>query len=362
MPTQKDTPTIEVVNGANAVSGRVQTLMANDFDVRALRPYIDNKSKRMFIDNSGGGVTPVGNAVLRKDEWRYLDEEVVNIYRTRLRGVADLINAGLSMSLPNAMGITSYEYEDASDMTGAEMNMDGITRGDDDRIEYQLRRLPIPIIHKGFHFNARVLAARRRNGIPLSTEHAAVAAAKVAEYQENILFNGTSNFAFDSGTIYGYTDHPNRNTGSLTAKWDHAISDSSGAAGGEVIINDVRAMKTALIADRRYGPYVLYVPTNYETVLDDDYRAAGDDRTVRQRILQLDGIADVRVSDYLSDDNVLLVQMSRDTVRWVNGFGATPVQWDEQGGMLTRFRVMAIGLPLILKDQTGRSGIAHYTG
>jgi len=210
------------------------------------------------------------------------------------------------------------------------------------------------VIHKDFSFSIREIEASRSGNMPLDTTMAELAARKVAEKVEEILFTGASTYTFGGGTIYGYTDEPNRNTGSLTGNWDESAQD------GSDILGDVIAMKQAAISDRAYGPYVLYVPTNYEATLDDDFKASSD-VTIRERILRISNIQDVKVADKLTDDNVLLVQMTSDVIRLVNGLPITTVQWDSEGGMKINFKVMVIQVPQTRHDQSGRCGIVHYS-
>jgi hypothetical protein len=58
---------------------------------------------------------------------------------------------------------------------------------------------------------------------------------------------------------------------------------------------------------------------------------------------------------------VILVQMSTDVVDWLDGLQPTTVMWESHGGMMIHFKVMMIGAPRIKADQSGQSGIVHYT-
>ena len=290
---------------------------------------------------------------LRKDEWKQYDEAVLKAALRRFVGIADLERLGLTYDLQGkGMAKTVLEYETASDMGDASMNMDAVDRGDTDRPEYVLNFLPLPIVFKDFDINLRVLEASRQGGSPLDTTNAESAAEKVAERLENMLFNGASSYTFGSGTIYGYTDYPYRNTYSLGTDW---ASDT-----GQNILTDVRGMKQASITDRHYGPWILYVPAAYETKMDDDYYIATDThQTIRQRILAIQGIMDVKVSDYLATGNVLLVEMAPTTVRLVKGLPITNLQWDESGGLKLCYKVMTIAVPQLRANQDGKCGIVH---
>ena len=292
------------------------------------------------------------NATLRKDEWKHYDLAVVQAAQERLVGVADLMGRGLVLRIANGLGKTVLEYEDASDIEGAQLSMDGVTRGLNDRIEYDLKFMPLPIIHKDFQINVRVLNASRTTGASLDTAMAELSARKVAEKEEELLFQGSSSYTFGGGTLYGYVDAPNRNTVTLALAWDNV------AKTGEQILTDVKNMKQASIDALHYGPWVLYIPTAYETVLDGDFKA-NSDKSIRTRLLEIAGIEDIKVVDKLAANNVVLVQMTSDVVRMVEGLPLTTVEWQTEGNMIFHFKVMTIAVPQVRADQEGNSGITH---
>jgi uncharacterized linocin/CFP29 family protein len=292
------------------------------------------------------------NDTLRKDQWKQMSDQVVKIATERLVGIGDLARAGLDIPIENGLGTTIYEYEDESDMNPAILSMDGLVKGQNDTLEYTLKGLPLPIVHKDFQIGIRKLEASRRGASPLDFTQAQIASRKVAEKIEDILFNGASAYTFGTYTIRGYTDATTRNTGSLTAAWDSAT--------GAQILGDVQSMIQSAFDDLHYGPFMLYVPGGYMTALGDDYKAESD-KTIRQRLMDLEGIRGIRVSQKLAADQVVLVEMQAETVQVVNAMPVTVVQWETHGGMLLNFKVMAIMIPLIRADQEGRSGLQHYS-
>ena len=292
------------------------------------------------------------NGTLRRDEWKALDEMVLEISRTRLSGIQDLIDNNLTKSLGNAMGTTVLEYHSISDAMEADLTMDGVTRSKGDRPKYETHYLPIPIIHSDFEINARVLAASRSLGNALDVDAGAAAARKVADKLEAMLFTDTT-YTFGGGTIYSYLNHPDRNTVSLGTAW---TSDTAAN-----ILTDVFNMKQASIDAKHYGPWMLYIPTAYEVVLDKDYDATTPGKTIRERILQIAGIKGIKVVDTLTAANVLLVQMTSDVVRLVQGMGIQTVQWDTEGKFVSKFKVLTIAVPQIRSDQDGNSGIVHLS-
>jgi hypothetical protein len=300
------------------------------------------------------------NGTLRRDEWKELDQAVQRISEIRLGGVQDLIDNNLVYNLGNAMGTTVLEYHSISNAMTAVVTMDGVTRGPGDRVTYQTHYLPIPIIHVDFEINARALAASRSLGNPLDVDNVERGTRKINEMLETMLF-GTSDTPYGFGTagddgynsIYSYCDHPKRNTGSLTGAWT--------ALTGAQIITDVTNMKQASINDKHYGPWMLYVPTAYETVLDKDYDATTPGTTIRERIMKIAGIKGIKVIDTLAAGTVLLVQMTTDTVRLIRGMGVQVVEWMTEGQFITKYKVMTIQVPQIRADQDGNCGVIHYS-
>jgi uncharacterized linocin/CFP29 family protein len=214
--------------------------------------------------------------------------------------------------------------------------------------------MPLPITHKEFQINVRNLIATRRSGSKLDTSQAALAARLVAEQIESSLYKGVTITA-GGGTIYGLCTEPARNTGGLTAAWN--------AASGAQIIGDVLTMMGVLAADNMYGPYELHVSIDAWNHMQDDFKA-NSDRTILERVLAIQGIEAVRPSSYLTggaNNQVVLFQTSSDVVDIVDGLQPTTVQWDDDGGMSTNFKVMSIMVPRVKSDVAGQSGVAHYT-
>lgn len=292
------------------------------------------------------------NATLRHEEWKYYDNSIIAAYQKRLVGVADLLSRGLVLRPPNGIASTVLQSQKISDMNDAELSMDGLTRTENDRQVYDSDYLPLPFIHKDYQINDRHLrSSRAGGGSALDATQAEVAARKVAERAETILFNGVS-YTYGSGTIYGYLTAPNKNTYSITVKWDDSACD------GEIILADVLAMKQLLIAKGYYGPFGMYIPTEYETALDEDFKSEGD-KTVRERLMEITGLELVKTADVMTAGNVVMTQLTSDVVRVVEAMPPTNVQWSTQGGMLHHFKVMSVQIPQLRSNYDSYSGVVH---
>lgn len=367
---------VDLISNDGKVLGEVANAFANQnrLDPNRMRPFIGADGKSYFSVYKGGEVDDPANyavvpaintnATLRRDEWKQLDEAVVRAQDYRLGGIEDLRTRGLTYTLGNAMGTTVLEWHDVQGDLTADLTMDAVTRTQGNRVDWQHNYIPIPIVHVDYEINARALATSRNMGNPLDTTMAERAARAVLEKLENMLFtNLTYSFgekdSRSRNTIYSYVNHPDRNLASLGTAWD----DSS--VTGKNIVDQVIAWKQQSINDRHYGPWMIYIPTGYETILDEDYVGSTPDTapntTIRQRIMQIDRILGIKVIDTLAADNVLFVQMTPDVVRLVQGMGLQNVEWQTEGKFITKYKVLTIQVPQIRADADGRSGVLHIS-
>jgi hypothetical protein len=337
-------------------------LMANGGDPNALRPWV-GADGRSYIARPTGRLTANGApeykafvtnapATLRKDQWIQLDTAVVRAAQSRLSAVADLRSRGLVTNIPDGLGTISLEYEKQSDITAATISMDPVRQGLNDRPEYTLHSLPLPVIHKDFQFTLRqVLASRNRPGTAVDTTTAELAGRKVAEEAERLLLGESSTYAYGGGTVYGYKNFPQRLTKALTAPT---------AANHPTTVSEVIAMRELSVANQFYGPWVLYYSPAWYGFMDEDYSTTLNQAwTLRQRLQAIEGIQAIKPCDFLSGTTLLLVQMTSDVVREVIGMDITTVQWESHGGMMLNFKVMAIMVPQLRSEYSGKTGIVH---
>lgn len=293
------------------------------------------------------------NATLRKDEWERVDERVNRVLRQRLTVADDLRQRGLVE--PLSLGTLIRITERLEDFDEAEISYDGDTSPRRDRPSFLQDQRPVPVIAKDFTINWRQLAASRERGEPLDTTAAETAARKVRDKLQDLLTNGVASGGPTGGGIPGITSAANRITVALDYHWDTANAD---------IIGDVQAMLDAAYAKNLFGPFVLYVPKNYWAVIQGDYSAQKGDRTYMERILAFADIEEVRPNDSLANDNVTLVQMTRDVMDLSEAQSVTTVQW-EKNPFVTNFRVLTVAGPHIKSIETDGgetvNGIVHLS-
>jgi uncharacterized linocin/CFP29 family protein len=344
-----------ILNG-RAVGSVASRLLAANFDMGVLRPYIGNDGRSYITVNQNGKpvAMPITNAdaTLRKYDWEILDEAIIKAAKPRLRAVADLRSRGLTFSVPNGMGKTVLESQNQSDVSAAVISMDGLRQSQSDRPVFDLVGLPLPIIHKDFQFSARQIASSRNGGSPLDTSTAELASRRVSEMAEQMLLGTAADYGYAGYTIQGYTSYTNRLMKTITAP------TASGWTGATTVA-EVLEMRQQSRDAFYYGPWMLYNSPAFDVYLDEDYSTLKGDLTLRDRLKKIGDIQDVRTLDYLTGYTLLLVQMTSDVVREVIGMDVTTVQWESQGGMQLNFKVMCIMVPQIRTDYNGNTGIVH---
>lgn len=332
--------------------------------------------------------SPVFNATsLRKEEWIELDKVVLKAARYRLRAWADLSKAN-SFGGFNAMSKLILEHETQSDPGEAIVDMDGITEGRTDAPQYQLQGLPLPITHSDFWYSSRRLAVSRNTGTPLDTTMGEAAGRRIAEMIERTTIGNETGIAYGGNStqvggygrtsaVYGYLNFPTR-----LVKTNAYLPTGLGRSGTgwtpADTLKDVLAARQSLYNNKFFGPFVLYHSNDWDTYLDNDYILTGGNvatQTLRQRLESIEDITSVRRLDLmfataptaggpgytagtaLSPFTMLLVQMTPDVARAINGMDITTVQWETKGGMQLNFKVMCIQVPQLRADFYGNAGI-----
>lgn len=357
-------PAQDLIIDGNAQGDVASRLLACNMDARHLRPFIGNDGRSYISQDDPSGkrddngnpiqvAVPVRNttATLRKEEWIMLDTAITKAALPRLKAVADLRAAGLTYSVPG-MNYTVLQSERMSDINPAVISMDPDRESPSDRPHFDLVGLPLPITHKDFHFSARQLAVSRNGQSPLDTSMAEGSGRKVAEMIEQLTLGTLDEYAFGGYTLYGYTNFPSALTKVIT----------SPEASGWVpltLLNEVLDMRGQARSAYHFGPYLLYFSSAWDRYLDSDYSTAYPAVTVRDRLLKLDDINDIRTLDYLSGYQILLIQMTTDVVRLVMGMDITTIQWETHGGMRLNFKVLALIVPQLRADFNGNTGIVH---
>lgn len=291
------------------------------------------------------------NSLLREREQIDLDTAVMTTARGLLAGVEDLRSAGLVRNVGLGAIISQYQKVSGMDSSAVTVDLSMARHSEQDRVEYTTVGVPVPIVSIGFNIEARQLAASRRNGSGIELDHVVEATRLVTEAIEDIVFNGAS-VKTEGAVLYGYRTHPNRNT-------------TTGSSWGTVanIETEVLEAIAAAEADNHFGPFMLYVnKAQYAQMRVRIAASAGGDRTAYELISQMPEIRGIKRSMKLAAGEFLLVELDRRTVDLAVGMDLSVIPWEERGGMVQHWKVMAAMAPRIKSDFDLNSGIVHSTG
>lgn len=331
-------------------------------DPGILRPFQHDGKCYVSIFNKLKGKrethrVPYNAATLPHEVWLEIDQAVSRTAQSELRAVKDLKSAGLTRVIPNGFSVMALMEQKANRIGTAVVGMDPQAGFVSDRQVVTTSLLPLPCIWSGFSFGAREMAVSKRGGMPLDIVGAEDAMRSCALMAEKMLIGNSDYDQYQdvaNAKIYGYTDFTSRNTFSITAP------STSGWA-GSTLIGELLGARQTLINEYQKKPYVIYLSPAWAQYLDDDYYRAADagNKTIRQRVLDIDGFTELRELDELTGWDILIVAMKSNVVREVVGMDWTVVQWEELGGQKLSWMVLGIYVPQLRADYDGNCGINH---
>ena len=270
------------------------------------------RNKELFAANvkafeSGPGIISRANSTLPHEAWIQYDTAVLRAARSRLVIYNDLVAMGLVE--PISFGTTIARYQKTTEFVEARVSMDGDTDGDFDRVTYDESGVPIPFIHSDWYIGARQLVASQNSeiGEPLDVTSSERAGRVVAEKIEQMIFNGNSVRA-DGNTIPGLTTLAERATVTFTNKWN------ANNVTAEHILEGFKALLDEAYSQDNYGPFNLYVAKDIWAEIQSDYSTQKGDRTLKERIEAYEEVNRVRPGDSLPNGNVILLNMSRESI------------------------------------------------
>lgn len=333
-------------------------LLANA--LRAGHPFIRNGQ----IDRRALYQAMAQNNTLREDATRSIDPIIEGVGRRTLRAVADV--SGLRTGLEKGVGSTSYEYDRITPVGEATQGMSILDMGPRDLVTFARTAIPVPVTGSQFRLDARHLAAGRGMGESVDQTNITEHTRSVFEKLEDTLVNG-SDVVLGGNTLPGYTNFGSRNTVTMSGgTW-------TGVAANTSIVADVLSMIQALEDDGFGGPYVLYIPSGYSSVMGEDY-VAGYAKAVGQRLLEIEGVSRITVLPTLPAANVLLVQVDSSVVTYPVGQDFIVLPNSLMAGLATEWYLFIVATfalkarnvraPLsdgTLPALTTGSGIAHLT-
>jgi hypothetical protein len=299
-------------------------------------------------------------APLPEDAQKLIDQTVVGVGQQRLTFAADIMTAGLTYPISDPLSVTQLEWYNVNKVGAAQRTMSPSARGENKQRAMLPSRLPVYLTTDTFELDIRTLRMSERVGMPLDTALIEYCTRSVNEAIEDAAINGATTLDGEDLTVAGYSapgllNAPHAETQSLTAAaWTTAPV-------GSTVFNEVQAMKAKLVANKKYGPYRLYVGNVIGDALDSDYSSAKGDNTIKDRLLKIEGLEAVRVADMMPAGKAVLVQMTREVIDMVVGQTPTVIPWTSLDGFTVHNLVMAIMIPRVRSNYENESGICIGT-
>ena len=301
-------------------------------------------------------------APLPEDSQKVFDNSVIKVGLDRLTLMQDVISAGLTYNLTDPLSVTQLSWMASNKVGNARRVMSPETRGENFLPDILPYNLPIYLTIAQFELDIRTLRQSQRVGLPLDTAGIESATRAVNEAMEDAFINGATTLDGQQLAVNGYSapgivNAPNAETQALTAAaWDATTV-------GTTIFAEIQAMIAKLVANKKYGPYRLYVPTTVGAFLSGDYDTTNPSvgLTILERVGKIPGLQAIRTADMLPATKVVLVQMTSDVLDVVTGQQPTVIPWTSVSGFTFFNMVMAIMIPRVKQDYNSKTGIVIGT-
>ncbi len=326
------------------------------------------EKRRIEYWESQGIRSPVWNStILPRDTWIEIDRAVERATRLPLAAYDDLLRTNRRGGF-DAWTKMTLEYQAMTDAGEAVKSMDATDPGRDDVPLNILRSTPLPVTHSDFSIPQRFLDQTRAAGMPLDTEMIEQGTRRMWEMTEQttvgtvtgLTWGGRSAGPFPTtgnSTEYGWTTFPYRVT-----KTDLTTPTGSNP---EAVAQDVMEMIETMNGYGYFGPFVLYHSTPYSLYLNSDYFRSGGTSavsTLRARLMQIDGITDIKRLNYLTSGyQLILADLGRGQFQAIDGMQPKTIMWSERGGLIQKLVVMMIQTTLFRAPPNGVAAEVHGT-
>lgn len=293
------------------------------------------------------------NGTVRHEDFLVIQEMLTDVRRRKLNGISDLREAGLSFTVGLAEQLVGTE--NVNEFQEAEQEMNPTDYQDNDSVFAEVFT-PNPITHQSWSVPWRQLGFDYKRSVGLKETMR-----QVAERLEETLFNGNPKIVVSFGgsnqSLFGYTNHPNRGTGTIT--------DWSLIANNDKIVNEVIALLGLMFKNQggvEMSSVVLYYPKNFKEVLDRDYISGFPSVTVAERLKRIPEIKDIKFGEKLADTNVILVEMNERTIQLAMASDLVTVPHVKTNPMAPQVLTTYAAMVQIIKvDSNGNTGILHAT-
>ena len=348
---------VGMIMQSNSLWNSYSTLHESQFESDGMKKIALINSEGKVIANSTSIAAAVkhelytNSSSLRHEDFLEIQDMITDVRQRKLNGIQDLMDAGLTF--PVALGDQIVGTEAVNEFQPAKQEMNPNSY-DNNNTVYTEIFTPNPITHNTFS------VPWRQGGFSYKTSGGLKASMRqVLETLEETLFNGNPDISVSFGGaaqgIHGYTTHPSR--GTLT------ISDWSLVANNDLIVDEVIEAIGKMFAEQGgvdKNSVIMYFPKNFKSAMDRDYISDQVSSTVRERLLKITEIKDVKYGEKLTDSNVIFVELSERTVQLAVASDVVAIPHVKTNPMQSQEITTYAAMVQILKtDQKGNMGLLH---
>lgn len=331
-------------------------LLHNDvFAEHNLHKYhvIDADGKLVTNGDDKQALITNANGTVRHEDFLVIRDMVIEVRRRALHAISDLREAGLSFTV--AIGEQLVGFESVNEFQAARQDMNPASFDNNDTT-FTETFVPNPITHSTFQVPWRQEGFNYKRSLGL-----AESLRQVSERLEETTTNGNANVVVNFNNtnhgIFGYTNDPNRGTGT--------ISDWTVEANRDKIINEL-IEQISDMWDTQGGvdndSVMVYVANDIWNILQKDYITGQVSESIAARMMKVAQVKDVKPLEKLASTQVVLVEMERRTVELAVASDIIVTPHTKTNVMMPQvMTTYAAMVHKIKSDSKGNTGIRHLT-
>jgi hypothetical protein len=258
-----------------------------------------------------------------------------------------------SVATPMNLGKLVHFFRTTSDSSVANISLDGRGKAKTDQPLMEYHGTPLPIIDSNFSYGWRQMLAAQSEGEDLEMDGRMNSMRRVAEKMEDITLNGDTGIVVAGNALTGLRTSPARATRTTGV----TLNGATGVQWNDEVVATLKLLHGMNVK----RPATIYVNwDDWFYASNSDFSTQYPNKTIGQRIREIEGVANVIPSDSVPASELIAVVKDRQLIQVLNGmpmsfrakFRANP----EDDYV---FQVLAAAALEIKFDAEGNSGVAH---
>lgn len=283
----------------------------------------------------------------------------------------DLITRGCVARFPMGTYLARYAKSNLPESPVTAMDQvyqDGRSNAPQSQGDFIQDVVPMPVQFYDYMISKRQIAASQNTssiygGYDLQTQEMRTKAIGLIDARERLLWNGNKQIIVNSQPLYGVLTHP--------VVVDNAVNITFSRSQPALLINALLTQALQAIANQDYdmSDIVIYYSQNMLEFFNQDYvtqSAIAPALTVRQRLLNIGGIVDVKATSYLnpedkslwdSEGKIVIIKMDPNVIDVAVESDIAMAQYADSPAFV-RMNMFSICAARVKVDYNGKYGIS----